>query len=166
MRKEEMVKKVFSEPVKIPPSELVQKEFSVVLRGFDREAVKRYLEEVSIEYERLLEKYRKLGEDARKLEGQVKEYRNMEQTIKNALISSQRFGEKLIDDARKSAEAIINEAKREAEKIKKHAQDSVAKTRESSREIEQRREEMIKKFRRIIQEEFEFLESIEKSIGQ
>jgi len=163
MRKEEVVKKVFSESVKIAPSELVQKEFPVVFRGFDRESVKQFLEELSIEYERLLEKNRELVDKLRKLEEQLKEYRSMENTIKHALITSQKFAEKLIDDAQEAAEAIKNEARQEAEKIKQMAQASVEKTRRDSREVERRRMEMIKQFRQIIQGELEFLDRIEKS---
>ncbi|MCP4023494.1 MAG: DivIVA domain-containing protein [Desulfobacteraceae bacterium] len=101
----------------ITPLVVKQKEFSTRFRGFDVQEVDYFLEEISKELENLNQTIQNLTKDNHKLDLENQGYRKREDSMKNAMIQSQKVLDQMKDNANKSSQVIIANAEVEAEKI-------------------------------------------------
>ncbi len=69
--------------MRITPLDIQQKQFPMRFRGFDVEEVYAFLEVIREAMEDLLRENASLKESVHRLETQIKEYRDMETTLKN-----------------------------------------------------------------------------------
>ncbi len=116
--------------MRITPLDIQQKQFSQRFRGFDMEEVDSFLELIREEMEELLRENANLREEARRFEKQLKEYKNIETTLKDTLIGTQQMVEEYKDTAKKDAELIKKEAELQADEIIRGAHDKVVKIHE------------------------------------
>jgi len=101
----------------ITPNDILQREFSQSFRGLKPEEVKDFLKLVASEVEELLRRNMFLEDKVKQLDEVVDEYRQMESTLKNTLISSQRIGQEIKEEAERKSNILIREAEIEAERI-------------------------------------------------
>ncbi|GAB4331669.1 MAG: cell division protein DivIVA [Candidatus Abyssubacteria bacterium] len=101
----------------ITPNEILQKKFSQSLRGVKPDEVYDFLKLVASEFEDLLRQNMLLSEKVKQLEEAVDEYRQMENTLKNTLVSSQKIGQEIKSEAERKSNLIIRESQLEAERI-------------------------------------------------
>ena len=87
------------------------------MRGLKPEEVHDFLGLIAGEYEKLLRENMLLANKVKDLEEATDEYRNMEATLKNTLVSSQRIVQEIKDEAERRGELKIQEAELEAERI-------------------------------------------------
>src|SRR4030067_3143896 len=116
--------------MRITPLDIQQKQFTTRFRGFDMEDVDSFLELVREEMEELLRENANLREEAKRYEKQLKEYKNIETTLKDTLISTQQMVEEYRNTAKKDAELIVREAELKAEEMMREGQDKVVKIHE------------------------------------
>ncbi|HRI39535.1 MAG TPA: DivIVA domain-containing protein, partial [Nitrospira sp.] len=86
--------------MKITPIDIQQMVFQVKLRGYDREEVNRFLEEIAQTVEYLNRDNATLREKIYSLEQQVTELKRTETTLSNTLVSAQ----SLAEDVKRSAQ--------------------------------------------------------------
>ena len=91
--------------------------FNTVFRGYDKEEVKKYLDKVIKEYERLLNEKKIVDEKVNDLSKQLEKYEQLESTLNRALFSAENASDEIKRVARLEAEGLINEAKRNANRI-------------------------------------------------
>ncbi|RJP72158.1 MAG: DivIVA domain-containing protein [Candidatus Abyssobacteria bacterium SURF_17] len=101
----------------LTPNEILQKRFSQVFRGLNPDEVLDFLRLVASEFEELLRQNMILSDKVKQLEEAVEEYRHMETTLKNTLISSQKIGQEIKDEAERKSNLRIREAELEAERL-------------------------------------------------
>jgi cell division initiation protein len=101
----------------ITPLVVKQKEFSTKFRGFDVQEVDYFLEEISKELENLNHTIKNLTEVNHKLDLENQGYRKREDSMKNAMIQSQKVLDQMKENAKKSSQVIIAHAEVEAERI-------------------------------------------------
>jgi cell division initiation protein len=101
----------------ITPLVVKQKEFTTRFRGFDVQEVDRFLEDVARELDQLNQSIQNLHEENHRLNLENQGYRKRENSMKNAMIQSQKVMDQMKDNAKKSSEIIIANAEVEAEKI-------------------------------------------------
>jgi len=101
----------------VTPLVVKQKEFTTRFRGFDVQEVDTFLEEVARELESQDRVLEVLKQDKHRLELENQGYRKREDSMKNAMIQSQKVLDQMKENARKSAEVVIANAEVEAEKI-------------------------------------------------
>ncbi|MBF0515678.1 MAG: DivIVA domain-containing protein [Nitrospirae bacterium] len=116
--------------MRITPLDIQQKQFPVKFRGFDVEEVYAFLEVLREEMEELLRENTSLKEQIHIIEGQLKEHKNMETTLRETLITAQQMIEAYKTNARKEAELITRESELRADEIIKRAQERVVKIHE------------------------------------
>jgi len=87
------------------------------MRGLKPEEVHDFLGLIAGEYEKLLRENMLLANKVKDLEEATDEYRNMEATLKNTLVSSQRIVQEIKDEAERRGDLKIQEAELEAERI-------------------------------------------------
>ncbi|MCJ7665489.1 MAG: DivIVA domain-containing protein [Actinobacteria bacterium] len=99
-------------------SENIQKkEFHIVFKGYKPEEVYKFLDSLSIEFEKLRKRLKELEEgiDSMKYEGD-KESVQMKKVIQEALVSAHKVAEEIKQKARKEAEELVNSKKMEEER--------------------------------------------------
>lgn len=116
--------------MKITPNDIQHKQFPVRFRGFDVEEVYAFLEVVREQMEDLMNENAFLKENIFRVEKQLKEYKDMETTLRETLITAQQLVEDYKTNARKEAEIVIREAELKAETMHRDAEMKVVKIHE------------------------------------
>ena len=100
--------------MKITPLDIQQMVFRVKFRGYDRDEVNRFLEEVAQTVESLNRDNAALRERVAFLEQQVAELKRTETTLSNTLVSAQSLADDVKRSAQRDAELIVKEAELKA----------------------------------------------------
>ncbi len=101
----------------ITPMVVKQKEFTTRFRGFDVQEVDYFLEDITKELETLNNTLQNLQEKNHRLNLENQGYRKRENSMKNAMIQSQKVLDQMKKNAKKSSEVIIANAEVEAQKL-------------------------------------------------
>jgi cell division initiation protein len=144
--------------MRITPLDIQQKQFSTRLRGFDMEEVDSFLELIREEMEELLRDNANLREESRRFEKQLKEYKNIETTLKDTLISTQQISEEYKSTAKKDAELQIKEAELRAEEIVRSAQEKIVNIHEDITDLKGVRRHFKEELKRMIENHLTMIE--------
>lgn len=104
--------------MRLTPLDIYQHEFSrKKIGGLDDAEVYDFLKKVGREYEGIYAENKALKEQAERLTAQIKDYLELEKTLKQTLISAQKASVDLKNNAEKEADLIIKEAELQSERI-------------------------------------------------
>lgn len=101
----------------INAKDISSQRFEKAAFGYKQEDVDEYLNEIASEYSKLQKENEEINKKLQILADKVREYRQDEEAVKDALLMAQKEGHRAITDAKSKAEEIVNRAKIEAEKI-------------------------------------------------
>ena len=152
--------------MRITPLDIQQKQFPMKFRGFDVEEVYAFLEIVREEMEDLLRENASLKEQVHRAENQIKEYRDMETTLRETLMTAQQMVEEYKTNARKEAELLIREAEIKADGVMKEAQDKVVKIHEDIVDLKGIRRHFKEELKRLIEGHMRMLEFDKEREGE
>lgn len=108
--------------MKISPMDIQRQEFTRVLRGYDREEVRTYLNIVAEEVAALQRERDSFDQQVQNMQGLLDEHRQREAILKNTLLTAQRVSEEIRDVARKQSENTVKEAEMQADRLLELAQ--------------------------------------------
>jgi len=112
MRKDKVVSDVLGTEVTITPSDLYHADFKRSnFGGYDKAEVDAYLERLADVLEDLIGQVRDLKERNEDLESEMTDFRAMERSLREAMLSSQRVSDDMVDAARREAKSLIEEAR-------------------------------------------------------
>mgnify|MGYP003459222169 FL=1 len=115
------------------------KTFGISFYGYNKNEVNEFMNNVTNEYESMLDKLKKtneeikkLREDNSKLQGELEQYKNIEGTLRRTLVLAEESNQTIrksandesqviLEDAKKNASRIINDALLKAQKIQDDA---------------------------------------------
>ena len=100
----------------LTPNEILQKRFGTALRGLAPDEVYAYVRSLAEELERALQETATAKTELVKMADELEEFRHMETTLRNTLISSQKVSQEIHGEAKHRAELIVREAELEAER--------------------------------------------------
>ena len=123
----------------VTPLVVRQKEFSTRFRGFDVQEVDVFLEDVAREMESLGRSIEQLAEEKHRLDLENQGYRKRENSMKNAMIQSQKVIDQMKENAKKSSQALIAQAEVEAEKILSRAHNRLSQLHSDIIELKRQR---------------------------
>jgi cell division initiation protein len=144
--------------MRITPLDIQQKQFPMKFRGFDVEEVYAFLEVIREEMEDLLRENASLKENAQRLESQIKEYRDMETTLRETLLTAQQMVEDYKSNARKEAELVVKEAELKSDGLLKEAQEKVIKIHEDIVDLKGIRRHFKEEIRRLVEGHLKMIE--------
>ncbi len=144
--------------MRITPLDIQQKQFSSRLKGFDMEEVDSFLELIREEMEELLRENANLREETKRYEKQLKDYKNLETTLKDTLIGTQQMVEEYKNTAKKDAELIKKESELRAEEILRGAQEQVVKIHEDITDLKGIRRHFKEELKRLIESHLRMME--------
>lgn len=141
------------------PNEIKNKTFTNARNGFEPTEVESYLEQLSNEIERLKEDKVQLEKVIEDKESNIQSYKEVYQSVSDALIHAKQAGEETKAAATKDAEATVSKAKAEADRI---VNDAVEKARRLSFQTEDmKRQSKIfrSRFRMLVEAQLDLLKN-------
>ncbi len=133
--------------MKITPLDIQQMVFRIKIRGYDREEVNRFLEEVAQTVESLNRDNAALYERIAFMEQQVAELKRTETTLSNTLVSAQSLADDIKRNAQRDAELIVKEAELKAGELFQQARFDLADTQRELSMLQKQRLLMIERVR-------------------
>jgi len=144
--------------MRITPLDIQQKQFPMKFRGFDVEEVFAFLEVIREEMEDLLRENANLKENIQRLENQIKDYKDMETTLRETLLTAQQMAEDYKTNARKEAELVVKEAELRADTMLKDTQEKVIKIHEDIVDLKGIRRHFKEEIKRLVEGHLKMLE--------
>ena len=105
--------------MRITPMDIEQQEFSRSFRGYSEEEVDDFLDKIVKDYEELINENVKLNEDIEKMQEKLKEFNQIEETLRNSLLNAQKSAEEIKGRVENEAKVIIEKAEMEAKALKR-----------------------------------------------
>ncbi|HZK33233.1 MAG TPA: DivIVA domain-containing protein [Tissierellaceae bacterium] len=109
----------------ITPLDIQNKEFKKSLIGYKTKDVHKYLDYINKDYEDLYRENIELKDKIGILTDQIKQYNNLEETLKDTLIIAQTTADEVTSSSRKKAELIVEEAEMDARERINEAREQV-----------------------------------------
>ena len=119
--------------MKVTPLELRQRQFTTVMRGYDRAEVNTFLAQAADDFEALMLETDRLRQEAGKAEAALNEHRGQEKQLSNTLLTAQKIADDIREKAQHDAARFISEAEG---RIALMVEKSHARVGEVQREIE------------------------------
>lgn len=119
--------------MKVTPLDLRQQRFRSVMRGFDRDEVTAFLNEIAEDYEQALREADRLRDDLARAHASLEEHREHERNLRNTLLTAQKLADEIRTNAENDAKRIVREAEGRSDLL---LQKSQARLEEVQREID------------------------------
>ena len=148
--------------MRITPLDVRKQEFDRALRGLDPDEVHAFLATVADEYEAVLTDNKQLREKVIELDQKVAEYRNMERTLRDTLLTAERVMTDARQNARKEAENILREAEVKAREATADIQNQVDALRGQMRELRGQRDSFMARLQSLAEAQVGLTESYRK----
>lgn len=152
--------------MRLTPLDIRKQEFKRGMRGLDADEVHAFLATVADEYEAVINDNKALRERLLELDDKVQEYRNMEKTLRDTLLTAERVTVEAKDNARREAELIVKEAQIEAEKAGRDVRAASMKLRQEIQTLKQQKEGYLSRLRVLIESHMKFVEAAEKDFNE
>jgi len=107
--------------MRITPMDIEQQEFSRSFRGYNEEEVDDFLDKIVKDYEELINENVKLNEEIEKMKERLKEFSEIEESLRSALLNAQKSAEEMKGRVENEAKVMVRKAEIEAELIKQKA---------------------------------------------
>lgn len=126
--------------------DIEQQEFSRSFRGYNEEEVDDFLDKIVKDYEELINENVRLNEEIEKMKERLKEFSEIEETLRSALLNAQKSAAEMKGKVENEAKIIIEKAGMEAEMVRQRA---------SQREDEVKNEiDNLRRYKYIFKEKF------------
>lgn len=149
----------------LTPLDINNKEFKRVFRGYAEEEVDEFLDLVIEEFEKLFKENLELKEKLEKKEGNIEEYKGLEETLKNTLVMAQQASEDVRRNAEKEAVVIFKEAQMRAEAIVNEAKEKAEGIGREYQHLEQQVQQFKVKFRAFLNAQLDMVEKEDFTVG-
>lgn len=108
---------MIDESFHLTPLDVRRYEFATALRGYDKQRVDQFREQVADELERLTRVNADLDAKARVAHEQLKTFRERDKALSEALVSAQQLRGEIREQAERESDLIIREARAQADRL-------------------------------------------------
>ena len=116
-------------------AEILDKKFNKGLNGYKMEEVDEFLQEVSSAFSELKKQNEEMEKKMEVLADKIREYRNDEEAIKEALLGAQKQSSAVLTSTKEKSEQMINEAKEKSDAMIKEAEEKVKEKDEYAKKL-------------------------------
>lgn len=146
----------------LSPIEIQGTEFRKVLRGFDPEEVRLFLQAVAESYQALVLDKTRLEQEREHLQSALDEFRRRENVLKEALYTAQRAADEVKTQAVREAQAIVQEAEVRGDAYIQQAQLRAHQMERAIVDLKLERENALGALRELIRKTQSVLEAMDK----
>ena len=104
--------------MRITPMDIEQQEFTRSFRGYNEEEVDDFLDKIVKDYEELINENVRLNEEIERMQEKLKEFSEIEETLRSALLNAQKSAEDMKGRVESEAKIIIEKAEMDAKTLK------------------------------------------------
>lgn len=142
------------------------RKFSTSFNGFDKNEVTTFVNEVTKQYESMLNKLKEQDVKIQTLQEKLTHYENMESTLNRAILVAEDASNQIKRIARDESQSIINEAKRNASRILNDALTKAEKVEYEADDLRRRVVNFKRKIRQSIEDQLEMVDNIPEKIDE
>jgi cell division initiation protein len=150
----------------ITPLDIRKQPFRKAFRGFDPDEVNSFLEMVAGEFESVIKKNSELTHKLQNTQEQLEEYKKIEKTLNDTLLTAQKATDESKVNAQKEAELIIKDAQVRANSYEEQSRQNVRALQEELSRLTYQRDSFMLRFKSILETQLELLRSIEGELDQ
>ena len=147
-----------SPPVKISPLDIRKQTFRTAFRGADGEEVRVFLDLVATEYENTLQENQRLAERLHHCEDRLAEYRELDQTLRNSLLTAERLSAEAKQASQHEAEMVLQDAEWRAKQILEDARERLGRLAEEIRDLQSKKDSFSQHLRSFLQAQMDLLD--------
>lgn len=151
--------------MKISPLEIEQQTFNKAFRGYNPVEVSTYLEMLAGEFESLIAENAELKEKVKELSTRLESYQEIERTLQDTLLTTQKTAQEAKRNIEKEADLIIKEAHLESEKMLEEAKLRLAELNKKVSDLQMSKESCLSEFKAMLSAQWHLLENIESGAG-
>ena len=129
------------------------------MRGLDEAEVRAYLELAADRLEEAILEAEELRSRIDRLERQVEEYRKLEQSLRDSLLSAGRMADDRLAQAEKEAQIVIKDSEVEGEKILLRSREEAGRLRAAIDDLRRQRTTYVERFRALLRSQMKILEA-------
>ena len=144
--------------MKLTPIDIRKWEFKKGMRGFDKYEVQAFLELAAEEFEKLQQDRREFEQKSKRLEKEIEEYRRVEKSLQDTLVSAKETTDRSMENSRKEAELIVGDAELHADKILEGARKKASKIEDEITRLTVLRDSFAVKLKGILSSQVELLD--------
>ena len=145
------------------PLDIENKKFSKqMVNGYSVEEVDEFLDELTIDYEKI---YKQVGEATKKasdMEEELKKYKNIENTLQNTLVMAQTTADEIKELAKQQADQIVKEAQGTAKQEVIEIEQSIVTKRKELEDLEKQIDVYKAKMESLLISQLELLKDMNK----
>ncbi len=149
--------------MELTPNDIRNTSFESGFRGYEKEQVDTFLETVAAALEQARTEMARKVEDYDRLKKQNQELKDMEDTVKHAVLEAQKHADQIIAHAKKEAELMLSEAKQKRDAVIEERHRKVSEVQAKVEELEFTRNSFYNKLRGEIEAHLKLVNSISPS---
>lgn len=135
--------------------------FTTTISGYDKNEVHSFINEVTKEYENMLNKLKERDIQIQSLKEQLKKYESMESTLNRAILVAEDASNQIKKIARDESKNIIEDAKKNASRIINEALIKAEKTEVEADELRRRLKIYKRRIKDVIEEQLEMVDDVD-----
>lgn len=150
---------MIDEAFHLTPLDVRRYEFGTALRGYDKQRVDQFREQLAEELERITRVNQELDGKARSFHEQLRAYRERDKALNEALVSAQELRAEIRDQADRESALIIREARNESERILDQAYSEVRRVQVELEQLERVKRTFLSQLRSIAERQLAEVEA-------
>ena len=135
--------------------------FSYEANGYNRSEVNQFVGDVIRETEGIITRVKKQNAEIEDLKKELEHYRNLEDTLKSAIMKAEETGDNIKRMAREESEMIVTDAKHNASRIVNEALLKAEKIENNTELLERNMRIFKRKLKSIVEQQLAVVEEIE-----
>ena len=134
--------------MRLSPADIRQQHFSErMFKGFDKDEVDRFLDQVAEDYESVIKENALLKEQLSAFEERSRAAADLEKTLKDTLVNAQRVTDEMKTNTKREVELMLREARLTGEKILEEARNEEARIVSEMKTIKRTRRQLAEDLR-------------------
>ena len=139
----------------ITPSDIENKEFRRVKKGFDPDEVDEFLDLIIVDMEKLIKENRRLKDELAKVSSQVDKHVNSESTVYETLAAAKQLMNDIAASAERRAEILLKNAELQADMITREAKENISRYTDEGNRLMSRVDLLRERYRSMLKDELD-----------
>ncbi|MBR3375278.1 MAG: DivIVA domain-containing protein [Firmicutes bacterium] len=139
----------------ITPSDIENKEFRRVKKGFDPDEVDEFLDLIIVDMEKLIKENRRLKDELAKVSSQVDKHVNSESTVYETLAAAKQLMNDIAASAERRVEILLKNAELQADMITREAKENISRYTDEGNRLMSRVDLLRERYRSMLKDELD-----------